>query len=226
MDYSQLPILLFAAFGLGLLHALDADHIMAVTNLSVGRPVAKTVTLFCLRWALGHGLTLFIVGAVVFIAGISLPATLSHYAELLVAAILVLLGVYVLYDVLRRRIHIHFHQHDDLPEHAHWHSHAGQNNHTHKHTALFVGMLHGLAGSAPLLALIPLTVSRQPIYGFIYLLIFSLGVIVSMLLFGGLFGYLSRHILHYSEQLFRYVRMVLGLGAMTIGTIMLIGNLT
>ena len=223
MDYSQLPVLLSLAFGLGLLHSLDADHIMAVSNLASGQSV-KTNVQFCLRWALGHGLTLFIIGMLVFALGISLPEQLSLYAERCVALVLILLGLYVLYDVLRRRIHIHFHQHDDQPKHAHWHSHAKQASHRHNHTALFVGMLHGLAGSAPLLALIPISMTQQPRYGFIYLMIFSLGVIVSMLLFGGLLGMVSKHVIEYSEKAFRIVRAVLGLGAMTIGSIILLGT--
>ena len=225
MELSQLPVLLTLAFGLGLVHSLDADHVMAVTNLATGRVELKSTIQFCLRWAIGHGLILFIVGVLVFIVGIHLPESVSQYAEIMVASILILLGIYVLYEVLYRRIHIHFHQHDDMPQHAHWHSHATHSSHRHKHTAMFIGMLHGLAGSAPLLALIPLGITQQPLHGFLYLVIFSLGVIVSMLVFGGVLGYVSRHIVCYSTKLFRYLRIILGLGAMMVGTLVLIGKL-
>jgi len=225
VDYSQIPVLLTLAFGLGLLHSLDADHIMAVSNLASGRRGIKSNIQFCLRWAGGHGLTLFVVGLFVFVLGVSLPEALSLYAERVVAAILILIGLYVLYDVWRRRIHIHFHQHDDLPSHAHWHSHAKQNSHQHSHTALFVGMLHGLAGSAPLLAIIPVTMSRQPMVGFMYLIIFSLGVIVAMLVFGGLLGYFSNLVILYSEKIFRLIRSILGIGAIGVGSVMLVGTL-
>ena len=226
MDYSQIPMLLTLSFGLGLLHSLDADHIMAVSNLASGRRGVKSNIHFCLRWASGHGLTLFIVGLFVFVLGLSLPKNLSLYAERAVALILIIIGLYVLYDVWRRRIHIHFHHHDDLPDHAHWHSHAKQDSHKHSHTALFVGMLHGLAGSAPLLALIPVTMSQQPMAGFIYLIIFSLGVIVAMLLFGGLLGYFSNIIITYSEKVFRVIRTLLGIGAIGIGSVIFTGTHT
>jgi len=226
VEYSQIPLLLILAFGLGLLHSFDADHIMAVSNLASGRRGVKTNIYFCLRWAGGHGLTLFIVGLFVFVLGISLPEKLSLYAERTVASILIVIGLYVLVDVWRRRIHIHFHQHDDLPSHAHWHSHAKLKSHQHSHTAVFVGMLHGLAGSAPLLAIIPVTLSAQPMAGFLYLIIFSLGVIVAMLLFGGLLGFFSNLVISYSEKIFRLIRTVLGVGAIGVGSVILAGSLT
>jgi len=216
-------MLLTLAFGLGLLHSLDADHIMTVSNLASGKLGIKSSIQFSLRWALGHGLTLFVIGLFVFVLGVSLPEELSLYAEMSVATILILIGLFVLYDVWRRRIHIHFHQHDDLPQHAHWHSHAKHNSHKHKHTALFVGMLHGLAGSAPLLAIIPITITQSAFYGFLYLIIFSLGVVLAMLLFGGLLGYFSKMIVRYNEKIFRLIRSVLGLGAISVGSLILIG---
>lgn len=217
MDFSQVPMILIIALGLGLLHALDADHIMAVTNLAAGQADFKSSLLFCFRWAIGHGLVLTFVGLAVFILGISLPKELSQYAELAVALILIIIGIYVLIDIYRKHVHIHFHQHDDKPIHAHWHSHKKQHSHQHSHTALFVGMLHGMAGSAPLLALIPIAMTEEPVYGFIYLAIFSLGVLIAMLIFGGLLGYFSKQVMQYSEKIFRWVRAGLGLGAISVG---------
>jgi len=233
LDYSQIPVLLTLAFGLGMLHSLDADHIMAVSNLAQNNQHQggiKNSIHFCLHWACGHGLVLFLVGVVVFILGVSLPAELSLYAEMVVAAVLIVIGLFVLYDVWQRRIHIHFHQHDNLPKHAHWHSHANQNSHRHSHTALFVGMLHGLAGFAPLLAIIPatmtsVTITQRAWSGFLYLIIFSLGVLAAMLLFGGVLGYFSKFIASSNEKIFRLLRTFLGLGAIGVGSIMLMGSL-
>ncbi len=223
MDYSQVPIILMLAFGLGLLHSLDADHIMAVSNLASSRPNRKATTQFCIRWALGHGLTLLTVGTLFFAFGLSLPASISHYAEIAVGIVLIIIGVLVLVELLRKRAHIHFHEHSGLPAHAHWHSHHKQKSHHHSHTAVFVGILHGLAGSAPLLALIPIATSEQPLYGFLYLLIFSLGVMTSMLIFGGVLGLFTKKILDMSELLFRWVRGVLGLSAIAVGGLLIQG---
>ncbi len=229
MDYSQIPVLLTLAFGLGLLHSLDADHIMAVSNLAQSQQdqrSIKTNIQFCLRWACGHGLILFLVGLFVFVLGANFPEALSLYAERAVALILILIGLFVLYDIWHRRLHFHYHQHDNLPRHAHWHSHASEHSHKHSHTALFVGMLHGLAGSAPLLALIPIAMTQRPMYGFLYLIIFSLGVIIAMLLFGGVLGYFSKFIVLYSAGLFRLIRTSLGLGAIVVGSIILAGTVS
>ena len=221
MDFSQLPVILSLAFGLGLLHSLDADHIMAVSNLASTRPDSRSTVWFCLRWAVGHGLTLLFIGIVVFVFGLSLPESISMYAEFVVAFVLILIGVYVISDVLRQHAHIHFHKHDGLPAHAHWHSHKNDKSHRHAHTAIFIGMLHGLAGSAPLLALIPIALSEQAIYGFIYLMIFSFGVLFAMLLFGGLLGVFTNKVLAISQSLFSWVRGLLGVGAITAGSLLL-----
>ena len=108
MDYSQLPMILMFAFGLGLLHSLDADHIMAVSNLASGQASMKASIKFCLRWALGHGFTLLVIGLLVFALGITLPASISLYAEVAVGFMLVMIGAIVLFDIFRQRAHIHF----------------------------------------------------------------------------------------------------------------------
>lgn len=222
MDPSQIPMILILAFGLGLLHSLDADHIMAVSNLASAQPGRKKIIRFCLHWALGHAVTLLVIGLLVFALGFSLPSSLSLYAEAVVGLVLIIIGIIVLADVIRQHAHIHFHQHDGLPSHAHWHSHKKENSHRHAHTAVFVGMLHGLAGSAPLLALIPIAMSEQPLYGFMYLIIFSLGVLFAMLLFGGVLGFFTNKILAASESLFRWVRGVLGIGAIGAGGMLIL----
>ena len=222
MDFSQLPVILSLAFGLGLLHSLDADHIIAVSNLASTRPDRRSTVQFCMRWAVGHGLTLLFIGLLVFVFGLSLPESISTYAEFIVAVVLILIGVYVISDVLRKHVHIHFHKHDGLPEHAHWHSHKNDESHRHTHTAIFIGMLHGLAGSAPLLALIPIAMSEQAVYGFIYLMIFSIGVLFAMLLFGGLLGVFTNKVLAISQSLFSWVRGLLGVGAIAAGSLLIV----
>jgi ABC-type nickel/cobalt efflux system permease component RcnA len=194
------------AFGLGLLHALDADHIMAVSGLSARRPGLRTSLRFCMHWAIGHGFSIFLIGGSVLLLGIAIPAALSEFAEMLVGVVLIGIGLWVIWDLLSRRAHLHFHRHDDIPQHAHWHSHKDETTHqsrdealynsqhkrlphTHKHSAMFVGVLHGTAGSAPLLALIPLASMGGSLWlGIGYLLLFCFGVLMSMLFFGGLMG--------------------------------------
>jgi cytochrome c biogenesis protein CcdA len=195
MDNPSILALLSLAFGLGLLHALDADHIMAVSGLAARRPSLRNSLRFCARWAVGHGLTLLLIGSAVLLLGMAIPERLSAAAEALIGAVLIAIGLWVLWDLRCSRAHLHFHDHDDLPPHAHWHGHNqhttqhDDDKHQHQHSAIFVGMLHGTAGSAPLLALIPLaSLGHSPWLGMAYLILFSLGVLLSMFLFGGLLG--------------------------------------
>lgn len=212
--------ILSLAFGLGLMHALDADHIMAVSGLSSLRGGYRDTLRFCLRWALGHGLVLMLVGAAVMGLGMAIPADVSHYAEQLVGLVLILIGLYVLWDLLRRRAHFHFHAHEDLPAHAHWHRHAPHQDsqpHRHQHGAVMVGMLHGTAGSAPLLALLPLSVQSSPLVGLSYLLVFGAGVLAAMLVFGGALSGLFRYVTSWGTRAMRLLRATVALGSIGFG---------
>ena len=181
----ELWSLLFLTFSLGMLHALDADHIIAVTSLSSMRQDPddnqqagnkkfnrKQSLIFCSRWALGHGGALMIIGTAVLFLGMAIPEHLSQLAESLVGVVLVLLGAYVLWDMRRKNAHLHFHQHDGVQNHAHWHSHKKAEHssikatHHHSHAPGFVGVLHGTAVSAPLLALLPVAQMSSPWIGF------------------------------------------------------------
>ena len=195
----ELWSVLFLAFGLGMLHALDADHIIAISGLSCQKPDKKTSLLFCMRWASGHGAALLLIGAAVMFSGMAIPEDLSRYAEDTVGIILIVIGLLVLWDVYRQRAHLHFHRHDGTLDHAHWHSHNylskghgasyhKEDNHQHNHAPVFVGVLHGVAGSAPLLALIPLSQLTTPWIGMSYLFLFGFGVFIAMVIFGGVIG--------------------------------------
>ena len=201
MDSSNTLTILSLAFGLGILHALDADHIMAVSGLTARRPSLRNSLQFCTRWAVGHGLTLLAIGCGVLLLGMAIPKELSDIAEALVGVMLMAIGLWILWDLVHSRAHLHFHDHDDLPRHAHWHSHSlppspqdqslrhSTEEHPHPHGAVLVGVLHGAAGSAPLLALIPLAnIGQSPWLGMAYLALFGLGVLLAMMLFGGLLG--------------------------------------
>jgi sulfite exporter TauE/SafE len=114
-----------------------------------------------------------------------------------------------------------------MARHAHWHGHAhdvsdasdvnDSGAHRHRHGALMVGMLHGTAGSAPLLALLPLSAQARPWFGVAYLLLFGFGVLLSMLLFGGALGALFRGLAQRSERLVRSLRMSVALGSIGFG---------
>lgn len=228
----ELSSLLFLAFGLGMLHALDADHIIAVSGLSSMRASStqdgaqrnkKQSLIFCSRWALGHSVALMLIGSAVIFLGMAIPEQLSKVAESLVGIVLILLGVYVLWDMKRKRAHLHFHQHDGMRDHAHWHSHQKskkmhmKDTHKHSHAPIFVGVLHGVAGSAPLLALLPLSKITSPWLGFSYLLLFGVGVFLSMLLFGGLLGHVFNWTKRWGNKFINGLRMLISIISISYG---------
>lgn len=190
----ELWSVLFLAFGLGMLHALDADHIIAISGLSCQKPDKKASLLFCMRWAIGHGGALLLIGGAVMFFGMAIPDSLSAIAENLVGIVLIIIGLVVLLDIYRQRAHLHFHRHDGSLDHAHLHSHQHstqvhqKDKHQHSHAPVFVGVLHGIAGSAPLLALLPLSHMASPWIGISYLFLFGFGVFTAMVIFGGVLG--------------------------------------
>ena len=70
--------LIFLGFSLGLMHALDADHVMAVTALSNQKPSFLKTLWFSANWAIGHGGVLLISGVLLFGLGLSIPASLQY----------------------------------------------------------------------------------------------------------------------------------------------------
>lgn len=187
---------LWMALALGGLHALDADHVMAVSTLAGERDGARSGLRTGLRWSVGHGVMLLVAGAGLLWLGRALPDAVSDLAEQAVGIGMIALGGWVLFDLVRRGGHLHWHTHDGLPPHAHWHRHPqdaphpAPGRHQHGHAATLVGALHGLAGSAPILALAPVA-ARSPVLGLVYLVIFGLGVAASMALVGGLLGHVA-----------------------------------
>jgi len=187
---------LFAAFGLGLLlgiqHALDPDHLIAVSTIVSEQRNFKWASLIGAFWGLGHTTTLFIVGMVVIGLRVTIPPRLGSGLELSVASMLVILGV----NVLRKsfgaeRVHLHTHSHN--PEtHSHFHVHENpKQDHGHGHPfkamrrPFIVGMVHGLAGSAALMLLVLSTI-ESPLGGLLYIVIFGLGSVGGMLLLSGI----------------------------------------
>ena len=212
--------LLITGLGLGLLHALDPDHLLAVANLGDARAGRRAGLQLCGRWALGHGAVLLVIGALVLLAGMAVPTGLSGGAERLVGLVLIGLGVATLWTLVAGESPVRIHHHGEAGTHAHL---LGLPAH-HGRRALLVGMLHGTAGSAALLALAPLALATSPWLGMAYLLAFGAGVMVAMLIVGGLLGAGLRR-LRSRLAVFAWVRALLALAAMALGLHLFGGSL-
>ena len=208
-------------FLLGMRHALEADHVAAVASLTDRNTTLAEAARLGAAWGLGHTLTLVIFGTAVLAADTLVSERLAWALELGVGLMLVALGADVLRRLVRDKVHFHAHRHDDGTTHFHAHSHGDGEDHRHHHgrlpkRAIFVGSMHGMAGSA---ALVLLTVSQAPslLGGLLYIGIFGLGSIAGMAL-------LSTAIavpLHYSARTLTWMgnglQGVIGGGTIVIG---------
>jgi high-affinity nickel permease len=184
---------MFAILGLGFLlgmqHALEADHIAAVSSIAARRSRISDIVKHGLTWGLGHTLTLFVFAGVAILLGRAIPESVAKPIEGAVGIMLIGLGAHVLWRLWRDRVHFHRHGHADGTVHFHAHSHAGdtlqhvRTLHAHEHgfrwRTLLVGLMHGMAGSAALLVLAA-TQASSPAAGLGYVALFGIGSMIGM----------------------------------------------
>ena len=129
-------VALAAAVLLGLRHATDPDHLVAVTTLVAGRQegAARGAGELGLAWGLGHAATLFAVGLPILLLGSALPAPIEQAAETAIGFVIVYLALRLL---VRWRS-------GELRFHAHPNAHAART----RRGAFAIGLVHGVGGSA------------------------------------------------------------------------------
>lgn len=190
MNPTEFPLwtTLTLGFVLGLRHALDADHLAAVSTFVTEERSLLRSSLIGVSWGLGHTAALLVFGLGVAAFRFALTPRFSQFLEFLVGCMLVLLGGNVLYKLAKgRALHVHTHAHDGGPHtHLHMHPAAAGHDHPHQHRTLrlggrpfVVGVVHGLAGTA---ALMMLVVGAIPSLWLAagYILIFGVGSIGGM----------------------------------------------
>jgi ABC-type nickel/cobalt efflux system permease component RcnA len=180
---------------LGMRHALEADHLAAVASLATNSRSIRETTRLGIAWGMGHTVTLFVIGSTVLLMDSIVPETAARGLELAVGVMLLVLGFDVIRRLIRDGIHVHVHQHDGSRHlHAHGHTHSltrpapvirDMDAHRHAHRkgmpwrALFVGLIHGMAGSAALV-LLALSTIHSLWEGMIYIALFGFGSIAGM----------------------------------------------
>jgi len=218
---------LYAAFGLGLIlgvkHALDADHVIAVSTIVSEHRSLKWASLIGAFWGLGHTTTLFVVGLLVIGLRLTISPRVALGLEFLVALMLVILGASILWRSFGvEKLHLHVHAHN--PEtHAHFHLHdRREEDHSHSHPfnsmrkPFLVGMVHGLAGSAALMLLV-LTTIPSPLAGLVYIVIFGFGSVGGMLVLSSLIGLPFILTARRFTLLNRWIRVVAGAASVIFG---------
>ncbi|MEE9612716.1 MAG: sulfite exporter TauE/SafE family protein [Desulfatiglandales bacterium] len=171
------------ALMLGFKHSYDADHLVAVSNFLVKSKSRRETFWMSMSWATGHMLTASIVTILIFqFKDFFLTRILSHF-ELVVGAMLVVLGLVSILSTRLDLLHIHSHTHDD-ETHEHPHVHISKDEHYHSHM-FGIGIVHGLASNDELLILFTAALGISSLAGLLsYVAIFSVGVIGGMILFG------------------------------------------
>jgi ABC-type nickel/cobalt efflux system permease component RcnA len=197
-------------FFLGMRHATDPDHVIAVTTIVSQQRSTKRAALIGMFWGLGHSVTIFVVGVAIILFNVIIPVRLGLSMEFSVGLMLILLGGWNLAAFFRITpqagpdtesvpVHSHAHSHGDYV-HTHPHTHHPEaHSHAPEQTPLarldgslggssvyrslrpfIVGIVHGLAGSAAV-ALLILASIRDPSWAIAYLLVFGVGTMAGMM---------------------------------------------
>ena len=173
---------------LGLRHALEPDHVAAVSTIVSESKSVRRSSLIGTFWGLGHTIALLLVGIFVIALKFQISPRLALWMEFIVALMLILLGSRALLKSLRDyKVHVHRHTHDGT-EHIHVHLHRpGEHRHGHRHLIkvgarpFFIGLVHGMAGSGALTILVLATIPSA-LVGLVYVAVFGLGSMGGMFL--------------------------------------------
>lgn len=179
-------------FLIGMTHALEADHLAAIsTMMSDSKGSKKRLAFRGAAWGLGHTVTLSAICLAVILFGATLTDRIAAVLEFGVGVMLIILGLDVYRRFRKKKLHFHGHQHDGKPTHFHVHSHKeakvdhASDPHRHEHAygfplkAFAIGLVHGAAGSAGLLAL-AVAATQNIGSAIIYILAFGGGSILGM----------------------------------------------
>ncbi len=276
-------VVLGTACLLGFLHALEVDHMLAVTAFVTRRPALATAANFGFRWGVGHSAAVLLAGGVLLVTGLRLPDRLDALGEGVVGLMLVGLGLWAFRSAARLHLHdpaghgghahlhahpgdpahehahhhhdgsAHHHPHDDAGHHhpdapGHGHDHAaaghphphphehapahahdarhdphhphrhGPGGHAHDHQGItLVGLMHGLAGTSAVVALLPVTLLRSKGLGLGYLLAFGCGTIVGMTLFASVAALAMRQAAERSLAWGRLAARLVGAAGVVVG---------
>ncbi len=173
----------------GIRHAFEPDHLTAISNLVVEANDARRGALLGAIWGLGHTLSLLIVGIVLLVLGVVLPTAVAAGFECAVALMLIVLGVRSIVRAARAidgPITAHRHR-------EHEHEHAASTAHLHLGRTTFawrplaIGLVHGLAGSGALTALVFAELPGNALR-IAYITLFGAGSIAGMAIASGVAG--------------------------------------
>ena len=217
-------LLLLTGLVLGMRHAFDRDHVTAVTHFISLEPDPIKSAWFGFRWALGHAVTVLVLGSLILLLHLKFEPAFERYAELAVGITLVALGCWRLILLAAERRHAHAHQHRHTT-HAHPHSHEPGREHVHRFAPTLVGMIHGASGTAEVLVLVPITFMSPPWLAYLYIGLFSLGCAGTMSAYGYVVGRFYRRANATGQRIYRTLVVLTSMSGLVLGLIWIARNL-
>src|SRR2546425_5256352 len=149
-------------FFLGMRHATDADHVIAVSTIVTRQRTLRGGVLIGGLWGLGHTLTIMGVGGAIIVFSLVIPPALGLTMEMTVALMLIVLGLWNLTGIIQTLrdhlgggagLHAHAHRHGDYV-HSHRHGHGAQ-DHGHREEATPQAWLDRPLGGLGLFQIVP-----------------------------------------------------------------------
>lgn len=211
-------------FWYGMLHAMSVDHLTVIAQFSIGKQLMQTAVLTAL-FALGHGLSLVLFA--LFLQSFDWLQEIAAYGDRLAGLVIIGMGLYLCYQVLRKQVVLSPHQHAGQT-----HLHIGFGK-THQHrylgfgSILVMSMLMGLGGVRGVVVALGMLESSQNVITM--LLQFALGVAMVFLVFGLLVLFINRWLLtaenkneHRFQVRIRQLFAVFGLASVGVGSHLLL----
>jgi sulfite exporter TauE/SafE len=225
--------LLTTGFAIGLMHALEADHLAAIATIVGERKRWWSSSLIGGLWGVGHTASLLLAGLLVLFFKWPISERVESVLEFCVGLMLIGLGLNALRKIARGgTLHWHPHEHGGR-KHIHPHLHdkaevAAHSSHDESHHGykigtkpVWIGMLHGLAGSAALLMVGVLTTIQSPTLGLVYIAVFGVGSIGGMMLMSSLLSLPFYLTAHRFTRLHGLARVLAGVFSLGVGLLML-----
>jgi high-affinity nickel-transport protein len=243
----QVLSLILLGFSLGMRHATDPDHVIAVSTIVSRQPTVRSALLIGSLWGVGHTVTIVAVGGAVVLFTIVIPPRLGLSMEMAVALMLIVLGMWNLTGFFERLRGIGSGgERGAGPFHAHWHGHgdlvhchpSGPDRGQHAHSEdtpvgwadrrfgglgvyqILRPLIVGLVhglAGSAAVALMVLALIKNAWWAMAYLVLFGIGTIAGMMLITAALGSVLAYASRQSSRMERYLRVASGLLSLGFG---------